>query len=737
MSALGPFGALARDTAHRNYWWALIALVAGLVGAVAFFRFEQRRLEAKVAADFDAVFGHVTQSIDDRIQAHRQILLSGAAMVTAADGATTREEWSVFAGRQRLRQTLPGIEGFGFTVLVPQEQLAEHLAKVRAEGFPDYRVRPEGDRPLYSSIVYLEPFSGRNLRAFGYDMYSEPVRREAMQRACDEDQAILSGPVVLVQETDIHPQVGTLMYVPVFRKGANLDSVEARRRALLGWVYSPYRMNDLLNEILDRSRANQDKEIQVQIFDGETAEAGRRLFERRHEQGGNGTGDHMYVRDHKIDAAGRTWLLRFSVDLGRIRADYLKPAWYALGGGTLLSLLLAGLVFSVLNTKYHARRKAEQLTSSLLESEARWKFAIEGSGVGVYDWDLATETVIFSRRWKELLGYKDHEIGQGFSEWRDRVHPEDLPDAEAKVEAHLQGRSNVFRFEYRMRTKDGSWKWFLSTGQVVLRDPDGRPLRVVGTNDDITAAKQHEENLATMLERERRVSEMKTRFVSVTSHEFRTPLAAAMASIELLLNHPDRITPKKHLELHGWIKTSLRRMTDILDEMLIMNRIEEGRVQISLAPIELRQVVQSMVDEAKLVDRDAHPFSVQAPAALWLETDPSILRHIVTNLLSNAARYSPPNREITLSVEVDGEWILLTVEDRGIGIPPVDLERIFAPFERGTNIGQIKGTGLGLNIVKRMTEILGGTVAVESKEGEGSRFTVRLPFRPVAPFSTL
>ena len=139
----------------------------------------------------------------------------------------------------------------GFSVLIPRAELARHVRELRQEGFPEYRLKPDGVRELYSAIIYLEPFTGRNLRAFGYDMFSELVRRAAMEQARDTGAAALSGKIVLVQETGADVQAGTLMYVPVYHKGLPLETVAQRRAALQGWVYSPYRMKDLIKGILD------------------------------------------------------------------------------------------------------------------------------------------------------------------------------------------------------------------------------------------------------------------------------------------------------------------------------------------------------------------------------------------------------------------------------------------------------------------------------------------------------
>ncbi len=142
----------------------------------------------------------------------------------------------------------------GFAVPVPAAQLASHEQRIRAEGFPDYRVSPPGKRDFYTAIVYLEPFDWRNQRAFGYDMYSEPVRREAMERARALGVPALSGRVRLVQETSSDVQAGVLLYLPVFQRGAPLETPAQRDQAFMGWVYAPFRLGDLMLGTLGRRR---------------------------------------------------------------------------------------------------------------------------------------------------------------------------------------------------------------------------------------------------------------------------------------------------------------------------------------------------------------------------------------------------------------------------------------------------------------------------------------------------
>lgn len=179
--------------------FARVALGVGLV-ATALGAWQVRKdIELDAAAQFDFAADQVTLKIAERLRSYEMILRGGAGLF-AASGRVDRGEWRQFVDEFQAGQLVPGVQGIGFALAIAPDELAAHEGAVRAEGFPDYRVRPEGPRGFYTSIVYLEPFQDRNLRAFGYDMFSEPVRRQAMERARDTGEATLSGKVVLVQE---------------------------------------------------------------------------------------------------------------------------------------------------------------------------------------------------------------------------------------------------------------------------------------------------------------------------------------------------------------------------------------------------------------------------------------------------------------------------------------------------------------------------------------------------------
>jgi PAS domain S-box-containing protein len=284
----------------------------------------------------------------------------------------------------------------------------------------------------------------------------------------------------------------------------------------------------------------------------------------------------------------------------------------------------------------------------------------------------------------------------------------------------------VFQTENRVRRKDGSLIWCLVSGRAIDRRDLGRGS--IWTIADITKRKEAEAEVLQTLEREKELSELKSRFVSMTSHEFRTPLAGIMSSIELLSDYGERLDVAERTELVGVIKSSVKRMTQMLDQVLLIGRADAGRLEFRPQPLELKALVMQLVDEVRSLDHRQPvidiDWRVQGERRLL---DERLVRHILSNLLTNAVKYSPEGEPVQLGVTSSSQQVVFTVTDRGIGIPPEDRPLLFQSFHRGRNVGGISGTGLGLAIVKKAVELHGGTIQVESNLGKGSRFRVFIP----------
>lgn len=230
------------------------------------------------------------------------------------------------------------------------------------------------------------------------------------------------------------------------------------------------------------------------------------------------------------------------------------------------------------------------------------------------------------------------------------------------------------------------------------------------------------------LEAERELIGLKARFVSLVSHEFRTPLGIIMSAVELLKNYRDRLPQEKQQELLEDILASTRRMSSLMEQVLLLGRVDAGRIAMQPVPVDLPDLLTKIADEQRSASGSRCPILVVAGPDLGpARADVGLLRHIVSNLVSNAVKYSPVGAEVRLALRREADLARLEVIDRGIGIPEADQARLFEAFHRAGNVGEIPGSGLGLLIVKRCVELHGGRIAVRSRAGEGTTFEVALP----------
>jgi PAS domain S-box-containing protein len=402
-----------QNSKRRSIWllpWVLLSV--GLIATIVATIYVKMDVDADAKREFNFACSQIQLRIDARINAHEQILISAAALFDASD-EVTREKWHAYTWRQNIEQHLPGIQGVGFSLVIPREEIQQHIQEIRSQGFPDYNVKPEGVRETYTSIIYLEPFSGRNLRAFGYDMFSEPVRRMAMERSRDLNMAVLSGKVILVQETDQDVQAGTLMYVPVYRKGMLTDTTEHRRDALYGWVYSPYRMKDMMQGILIGWALESEKRIRLQIFDNEQGSADSLLYDSQ-PMGKTETVDasRLTLQTH-TDFNDHNWFLRFTQTDGQLNYGKVYGVFFA---GTMISLLLFGLLISLLNTRFKAQQLADQLTVDIRESEEKYRIIFNNEIYAICIFDLETLKLLdVNDAYSRVYGYSREELISGMT----------------------------------------------------------------------------------------------------------------------------------------------------------------------------------------------------------------------------------------------------------------------------------------------------------------------------------
>lgn len=452
-------------------------LVLALLLTLGLWRQSEMEVSRRQHDHFQRIAEKQKNILNSRMHDYEQVLRGGAALF-AANGMPSREEWRAYVETLELDKSLPGFLGTGFALMVPKEARYTHERSIRAEGFPQYAIYPEGDREMLSSIVYIEPFTERNQRAFGYDMYSDPVRREAMERARDTGQPALSRKVTLVQETSTAVQPGFLIYFPVYRTDMPRDTVAARRNALIGFVYSPFRSFDLLNGVFDTPT----QLLEIKLFDSMPAPENL-LYSS---EGAAHSAEH--VTDMPLHIGGHVWVVRFRSSPKFEASEASSQPMVILFGGLALDLL----VFSVLYMNARHRRKMRDAAAKLEQSLDNYKTLVENIPGAVFRSEVGASLPVFqvSQGVQALTGEPPERFLSGEISYTHLIHPDDRRKVNEAIAAAIARRS-AYSIEYRIKASDGFTRWVNERGRVTS-DQNGQSRWLDGLVLDVTERKAAE-----------------------------------------------------------------------------------------------------------------------------------------------------------------------------------------------------------------------------------------------------
>ncbi|HYY31007.1 MAG TPA: GAF domain-containing sensor histidine kinase, partial [Chthoniobacterales bacterium] len=373
------------------------------------------------------------------------------------------------------------------------------------------------------------------------------------------------------------------------------------------------------------------------------------------------------------------------------------------------------------------RARSEQLLreseARLRESEQRFSRAFRASPALMTISRLRDQKYVEANdafvRWYGLD--RDNIVGHDTKELSLWLNLEDR----AKFWADLKRDGSVREVECQARNWRGAAGTLLLSAEIIEIN---REPHLLGFGIDITQRKQAEVELLRTLAKEKELSQLRSQFVSIVSHEFRTPLGIIQSSTEILKDYFDQLDPAERKDHLQSICNNTRRMAGLMEEVLFLGSFDAGKLQFKSASLEFRTFVERLVDEVLSATNRRCPIKLslsEVPSAI--EADERLLRHIFTNLLTNAIKYSEAGDAVGFEMGRTGEEIVCVIRDQGIGIPEADLEWLFNAFHRGQNVADRPGTGLGLVIVKRCVDLHGGKIKVESKVGQGSTVTVWLP----------
>lgn len=407
---------------------------------------------------FEFRVNEIFAAIETRIRAYESALQGGAGLF-AVTGDVTLEEWQKYAQSLDLQQNFPGIQGLGWTPAIEPHQKDDLIRRMHLQGFPEFTIWPEGDRPLHTPIIYIEPFNWRNRRAFGYDMFSDPTRRAAMVRARDTGLATATDAVSLVQETKRDVQRGFLMYVPVYAGGAVPPTVSERREALRGFVYSPFRMDDLMQGILG---PNALSDIHMEIFAGKGTDPEQKIYGSVAEPGRLKTPP-MLKAVVPFEFNGQRWTIRFTSlpPLEALARD--DSSELVLLGGTVLSFLMAGFIWALWQSQ--SRRRALDQANLDLAEEASYRehlelrlnrfFSLSTDLLCTLNLDGTLGAV--NPAWETILGFQTRDLqGQPLVSL---VYLEDRKRLATELAALAENKTSRSTIEVRNLTASGSTRW--------------------------------------------------------------------------------------------------------------------------------------------------------------------------------------------------------------------------------------------------------------------------------------
>lgn len=706
-------------------WTPILTLLACMAITVGAWGWISADTEARTRERFQRAAENVRETIRIRLDSHVALLRAGNALFDAmqhVDG----EAWRRFVAGMDLERRYPGLLGVGFARFAPGGALAALN--------PEVRVWPEGTRELYAPVLYLEPRSRRNAFAIGYDMMSEPTRRDAMVAAMQSGKLTASGPITLVQETSGPQQLGFLVFNPVYAKHA------AGQRELLGFVYSPFRMGDLMQGILGAKLGEVRLDVHFQDVRGQL------MYTSARPGDGQSFTRLSSVQQVLVGDNGQAWALRIMpTALFDASVEQGKP-FLVLVMGTLISLLFFATArnlvherMAALRAKEQSVRQLERQTASLEESEARFKLLtshIRNHAIVLLDANGIITT--WNEGAEKLFGYQSGAIvGQPLQ----RLLAEgDALASMARALERGQDEATALR-----RRQDGGT--FLALTQLYpVRDEQARCIGYAMILRDVTAEKAAEKELNDAKTQAEAASAAKSAFVANVSHELRTPMNAVLGITQILGRTPLSAEQRQYLDM---VSGAGRSLLALLNDVLDFSKIEANKLDLADEDFlvddllcALAAVMATTAPERGL----ALSLCVDTDLPVSLRGDAQRLQQVLLNLVSNALKFTESGM-VRVHARRDAErpgTLRWDVSDTGIGIRAEQMRRLFAPFSQGdaSMARRYGGTGLGLAISQRLAQLMGGAIEVASTPGRGSTFSVLLPLRagrlpdPYAPAAT-
>ncbi len=728
-----------------RYLIVVLTILLGMIISIGAFitlrNWENDKIQLEFNNSAKDHFSAVKKDVESKLR-----LLNFLGGFYAASDEVGRKDFREFARTMLLLN--PSIQALEWIPHVPDSQRAAYEKAAQLDGFPKFRITERNIQGLlvraakreeYLPVYFVEPYLG-NERALGFDLASNPTRREALNQARDSGEMTATARLKLVQETG--EQFGFLIFLPIYRKGAAIDNIANRRKYLEGFVLGVFRIPELV-EIALSYLAPQG--INILLYDLSAPANERFLYfhPSRQSQGPQQPPSIKEVEQktglnytETFEVAGRRWSFLCTPMPGYLTAQRTWQPWMILSSlllftGFMARYLLLNIrrTFELSEGKRYLEIEIEE-RRQVEEQLRKLSRAVEQSPATVVITDVEGNIEYVNPKFVELTGYSTKEaIGRNPRILNARKQPPEM--YKELWETITSG--NEWRGEFCNKKKNGELYWeFASISPI--RNAQDEITHFVAVKEDITENKRSAEELRRAKEAAEEATRAKSEFIANMSHEIRTPMNAVLGLAHLALK--TELTPKQHDYLNK-IQSSANSLLSIINDILDFSKIEAGKLNIELVDFNLDDVLSNV---SNIIGVNAEEkgleiiYTVGRAVPIYLIGDPLRLGQVLLNLANNAVKFTESG-EIVISIELLDEqshWNVLkfSVQDTGIGLTESQKSQLFEAFTQAdsSTTRTHGGTGLGLTISKKLVELMGGEIGVESEPGKGSTFffTVQL-----------
>jgi PAS domain S-box-containing protein len=670
-------------------------------------------LQSKISSEVQSITVYSKQLLSE----YTGVLRSTKALFYASD-EVTRSDWHDYVYSLNLKKNYPSITAIDFIKRVERSDKDKYEASINNDSFfkntsdQEFEIKPITKTEDFYVVHYIEPIEGNEV-AVGYNLYSDDIRKKALELARDTNSLIITEPITLVQEKE--SQKAFLMVLPVYKNNQAVETLADRQQYVEGFVLLVIRSGDFFSQVIASNALTNITSFKVSDVD---------IYDSSFLVGINSEGESPSTLDFigdshvisRLNIGARNWQYEFYVN--SVEANLVGVASYIPVMILLLGIIISILVWLIIFNSRKLQSKAEEIAEKLTGDLQKFKLAIENVSDQIIIADNDSKIIYFNKETEDVVGQNhSHFFGKDIRELLGSLVSNHTEEEMKKVI-----REDKSTFEGETVSKDKNGEDYVSQIKVSpVLDKKNDILFFVLVKRDIT--------------KEKRIDKMKTDFIKVASHQLRTPLSAMRWHLEIFLSNDVKNLNEEQSELVKKIYKSNKRIISLVNGLINISKIESGEIPISPKVVNINDLIKSVIEEFsdKVSERNMQ-ISLDVSDSLGeVSLDKDLVSDVYRNMIANSIKYSLDGTDISIKITQDGDNMLSEISDSGLGIPEKDKENIFKKFYRGSNAvdTETDGSGLGLYLAKSVIESSGGKVWFESEQKKGTTFWFTLPIKGI------